>query len=470
MPGLQGFFLQYVPGDNDPSTSDGIFVFAGRRDNLPEVGMRVQVSGPVVEFSRAGSAGSLTEIDLRSGSFAIEGRGELPLPVAVDPVRVDDLEPYEGMLIVYPPSTVLSPANRFGEFFVLRGDRLSPAVRWLPASPPLGLPITIGSAGGALRRDPKTFDLLPPLRGVLHFDFGLFRLEPVEPYEIADAGFAPVAAPPPGEASLRIAFLNCQRLVRDLSPAAIELKIAKLALAIREPLRSPELIGVAEVEDLELLELLAARAGDYHAVLLGGCDFGRINVGLLYSSRLSKTGQSQLQTEAPEFGNGACTLPDGRQFAQFLFDRPPLLVDFAFGSLQFSVLVNHWRSRIGGREAERLASARYLAQELTRLGRQNLVVLGDFNDTEDSPPLLELGQKAGLTPLAWQAPEESRYSFLFEGRSEALDHILLSPTLAARVVVTGYAHFNADFPVSLHEGALTPVRASDHDAPFVYLK
>lgn len=468
-PGMQGFFLQDPAGDGRPETSDGVFVF-GSANNLPASGTIVRVSGRLVEFARSGNPGSVTEVDLRNGgSVEATGTAPLPRPVVLDPQSTDPeaLERYEGMLVAYPSSVVISPSTRFGEYLTLRTDRMPPPVRLFPTTFRSAVPLMIDQAGGIYRKNTSVFDLVPDLTGVLHYDFGTYRLEPLADYLVSEGGLAPTAAPSaPG--FLRAAFMNCQRLVRQLTAQALELKLAKLALAIREQLGSPDLVAVAEVEDLELLEALGTRAGNYRAVLLKGCDFGNISVGLLYNpDRVRRLAEFQLQTEAPEFRNGRCMLPDGRTFTQYLFDRPPLVVDMAVGQTVITVVVNHWRSRIGGNEPERIASAEYLADQLKELGRENVIVLGDFNDTEDSPSVLTLAERAGFTNLTWQVPEANRYSLLFEGVSQALDHILLSPSLTPMVRSHGYAHFNADFPALLADRADTAVRAADHDAPYV---
>ncbi|MCU0246512.1 MAG: hypothetical protein MUC42_08050, partial [Bryobacter sp.] len=227
----------------------------------------------------------------------------------------------------------------------------------------------------------------------------------------------------------------------------------------------PHLIAVQEVSDLALLEQLGARAGGYEAVLLAGCDFGGINVGLLYRAPVTLTRAYQWQAEAPEFRNGRCTLPDGRAFTQFLFDRPPLVVELEANRSPFAVVVNHWRSQIGDTAGERLAGAEFVAGEVRRLALP-VVVLGDLNDTEHSEPVRTLESRAELQLLTRHVAPETRYSLLFEGRSQAFDHILVSAGSRLRWLRTGYAHGNADFPVAPFAVPESPVRAADHDMPW----
>jgi hypothetical protein len=68
----------------------------------------------------------------------------------------------------------------------------------------------------------------------------------------------------------------------------------------------------------------------------------------------------------------------------------------------------------------------------------NIIVLGDLNDFWFSPPLATL--TTGATPdqnlldlMTMLAPEE-RYGHVFEGNSEDLDHLVISPRLEAGLV------------------------------------
>jgi predicted extracellular nuclease len=92
-------------------------------------------------------------------------------------------------------------------------------------------------------------------------------------------------------------------------------------------------------------------------------------------------------------------------------------------------------------------------------GKDNVVVLGDFNEFEFNLPLVNL-QDTPLTNLAFTVPAGERYSYIFSGNSQALDHILVSPVFGCSSELE-YIHVNAEF-------AETDERASDHD-PLVAL-
>ncbi|MBD2345116.1 ExeM/NucH family extracellular endonuclease [Anabaena subtropica FACHB-260] len=102
--GLNGFFVQEEDADtdNDPTTSEGIFVFDPIGRFSGSVGDKVRVTGTVSEFtsSSGGNNSSLTQLSQVS---SVVNLGADILPTATNiqfPVTsVADLERYEGMLV-----------------------------------------------------------------------------------------------------------------------------------------------------------------------------------------------------------------------------------------------------------------------------------------------------------------------------------------------------------------------------------
>src|SRR5207247_4786257 len=56
-------------------------------------------------------------------------------------------------------------------------------------------------------------------------------------------------------------------------------------------------------------------------------------------------------------------------------------------------------------------------------------------------------------------PQNERYSYVFEGNSQDLDHVLVSPSLTGKVSLYDVVHVNAEFAT----------QASDHDPPVAHL-
>ena len=66
-------------------------------------------------------------------------------------------------------------------------------------------------------------------------------------------------------------------------------------------------------------------------------------------------------------------------------------------------------------------------------------------------------------------PAGERYSFVFEGSAQALDHVLTSANLDAFVRGVAVARGNADAPESLQADATTPLGLSDHDGEVLFV-
>ena len=62
-----------------------------------------------------------------------------------------------------------------------------------------------------------------------------------------------------------------------------------------------------------------------------------------------------------------------------------------------------------------------------------------------------------------------RYSYVFGGSAQALDHILVNKAAQERALKFGYARLDADFPEVYRNDASRPERLSDHDAAILYL-
>jgi len=87
-----------------------------------------------------------------------------------------------------------------------------------------------------------------------------------------------------------------------------------------------------------------------------------------------------------------------------------------------------------------------------------VVVLGDFNDFEFSGSIGAL--KAGaLHTLIETLPQAERYTYVFEGNSQALDHILVSDALFNRPFEYDVVHVNSEFAE----------QSSDHEPQVVRL-
>jgi predicted extracellular nuclease len=128
-----GFFLQDLAGDNDPSTSDGIFAFTSSAPTV-QAGQLVSLTATVAEFNTGAASNpdtaahtvteltGVSDIQLLGTGYSIA-----PTLVAMPPASKDGLERYEGMLVTLQgPFTVQQNyfLGRYGELTLATGGRL----------------------------------------------------------------------------------------------------------------------------------------------------------------------------------------------------------------------------------------------------------------------------------------------------------------------------------------------------------
>ncbi|MFF4655147.1 endonuclease/exonuclease/phosphatase family protein [Streptomyces sp. NPDC001381] len=152
--------------------------------------------------------------------------------------------------------------------------------------------------------------------------------------------------------------------------------------------------------------------------------------------------------------------------------RKPLVGEFVFHGETVFVIANHFNSKGGdqplhGRyqpparssETQRQAQAAevntFVKSLLSADRNAKAVVLGDLNDYEFSRTVTTLTDGGVLTPLITTLPAAERYTYVYDGNSQTLDHILTSPAVTR--FDYDVVHLNAEFAD----------QASDHDPQIV---
>lgn len=379
-----------------------------------------------------------------------------------------------------------------------------------------------GSGGGGTLPGGQT-----PLIGVLDFTFGNYKIVPTSGYSIT-TGVRALSVPAPNNDEFTIASFNLQEFYRTRS--AFTSKLPKAALAIRTILNSPDILGIQEAGDKPALDQLAARI-NADTVAAGGSDpryvaylfeadddnpatldATDIDVGFLVkTARVSVTSVTQE-------GRSETYIDPTTGSPARLNDRPPLvLIGNVFRTddtlranpSPVTVIVNHLRSLIdvdddrasdtpdtvpqGGRVREkRRLQAEYLARLINTRQSANpnerIISIGDYNAFQFNDGFVDsigtiLGNPApadtvtlasndlvepNLFNLLDILPAAQRYSFVFEGNAQTLDHIIVNQAARSRVTRFTYAHNNADFPDALRTDTARPERVSDHDMPIAY--
>lgn len=155
--------------------------------------------------------------------------------------------------------------------------------------------------------------------------------------------------------------------------------------------------------------------------------------------------------------------------------RKPLVGEFRFHGKPVFVIGNHFTSKGGdqplhGRyqepsrssETKRVQQAAevntFVKSLLAADKSAQVVTLGDLNDFAFSPTMSALTAGKALKPLITTLPANEQYSYVYEGNSQTLDHILTSPGI--RRFDYDVVHINAEFAD----------QASDHDPQIVRIK
>lgn len=363
-----------------------------------------------------------------------------------------------------------------------------------------------------------------PITGVLDYSFGNYKLLNTSPMTPTASPIVPETARAAATDELSVATFNVENL--DNNPDDDEnaeedaVKLAGLGQQLVNNLQSPDIVALQEVQDnngsvndgvvsgeatgAALIAAIEAAGGptDYEYVEVaplnneeGGQPGGNIRVAFLYRAervefvqRGDADGDDATTVESGP-GGAQLTLSPGRidpTNPAFEGTRRVLVGEFFFNGQRVIVINNHWPSKGGddplfGRYQPPFQVTQVQRREIARVVNEfvdsimavdaeaRVVLLGDLNDFEFSEPLaIVKGESMTDTEgtvlhnLVETLPISDRYSYVFDGNSQVLDHILVSGHLVSETVEYDRVHINADFePRS---------RTSDHDPSLAYFR
>jgi endonuclease/exonuclease/phosphatase family metal-dependent hydrolase len=488
------FFIQCPPerSDDNPLTSDGIMIDAPYSG---QVGDLVNISGQILENDGMTAFGAAFLQIQKTGSGAA-----LPPPVtlgpglpAESPAAVHSLERVEGMLVQFTAmasgpsnSQELTPLTANGQ----RPFR-EPGIRH-PGLP--GLPVWDGNPevfwfkpnglNAPNNRFINTGATVEATAVMLEADDGFWLALPTA-YTLSNQTVVKAVRPAQPQ-EFTIGSLNCYLLFE--SDSNYPQRLQKLARYIHELMLLPDIVALQEVGSLTALEGLAAAIrqiapqANYSAYLLPGND--DIKLGYLVSNRIQVQAVTQLGADEPFHLGGS------------LHDRPPLLLPSS-PPVPIKVLNLHLRSLIGieGPTAGFVRNKRHrqsqgVANMVQSLQQgSNLVVVGDFNAFEFTDGYVDVvNQIAGrpslgaqfspssivhppLLNLVEQLPQQERYSYVYEGSAQVLDHCLASSEMEG-LAISGmqYVRANADNALAYLSNPFLLERTSDHDGFVLFLE
>jgi predicted extracellular nuclease len=297
--------------------------------------------------------------------------------------------------------------------------------------------------------------------------------------------------------------------VENLAPGNPQSKFDALAKGLVTNLRSPDIVALEEIQDnngatddgtvaadqtlTKLTDAIVAAGGPRYQWREidpvndkdGGEPGGNIRQAFLFNpDRVSFVDRPGGDSTTPVGVTGtgdhtALTASPGRiapNDPAWNSSRKPLAGEFTFRGKTLFVIANHFNSKGGDQgidsrfqppvrssEVQRNRQAileHDFVQQLEKADSDaSVVVLGDLNDYQFSPAVQALtGNGTVLTDLVNTLSAAERYSYVYEGNSQVLDHILVSPNL--KHVDYDVVHINAEFAN----------QTSDHDPQVIRLK
>ncbi|AHH97052.1 lamin tail domain-containing protein [Kutzneria albida] len=430
-----------------------------------------------------------------SGTFDVTAHG------------IDFWESLEGMRVELDNAAVVGPRSKYGDIPAVPAGSTTRTARGgivLQASDTNPERVLVANA---LAQTPvvNVGDTLTGATvGVLDYSFGNYKLEVTASPTAASGGIAPEVTAAPGAGQLATATFN----VENLNPTNPQSKFDGLAAQIVTNLRSPDLVALEEIQDnngatddgtvacdqtmSKLISAISAAGGPAYSYRQinptddadGGEPGGNIRQvflfrtdrGLAFVDRAggtATTANSVVNTGGvPSLRYSPGRIDPGN--SAWNSSRKPLAGEFTFGGRTVFVIANHFNSKGGDqplfghfqppshpsetqRHNQATAVKSFVDQILAVDANAGVVVLGDLNDFDYSQTTDILTAGGSLTDLPRTLGVAERYTYVYEGNSQVLDHILLSPGLSAKAYSYDVVHVNSEFANQL----------SDHDPQIV---
>jgi uncharacterized protein len=440
-------------------------------------------------------------------------------PIAPSRSALDFWESREGMRVEVDDARVVGPSNDFGEQFVttkptqattFRGGTEILAENAIPSGRLEVVPVN-GANPGVSVGDVFTGATVGP---VDYSRFGGYVLAATTLGTVQHNDLPPVVAKAQSSRELAAATYN----VENLAPGDAASKYARLAEGVVTNLSKPDIVALEEVQDntgatddgvvaadqtlTKLTDAIVAAGGPRYAWREidpvndqdGGQPGGNIRVVFLFNpARVSfvDRGSSSVNRSttgtsvSKSHGDPQLSLSPGRidpTNPVWTTSRKPLVGEFRFRGETVFAIANHFNSKGGDQNADGRFQFPAQSSAVQRAGQSqvvhdfvarildidrkaDVVVLGDLNDFQFSPSVaaLKTGTADGsgpsiLTDLIATLPKNQQYTYVFNGVSQVLDHILVTAGVGG--VQYEVIHVNAEYTD----------QASDHDPQVVRLR
>ena len=227
----------------------------------------------------------------------------------------------------------------------------------------------------------------------------------------------------------------------------------------------PDILCLVEVDSMDALRLFNEKYLDNYydyAILIDGNDPRRIDVGILSKYKIKSISTNIYEPYEKTEGSSTTITTTSKQ--KYLFSRDCLIVEVEIPGADktLTLFLNHLKSKLvfekkdaakrakEEKEANELreAQAKKVAEFVKKrfsgdlFDKEEFVVLGDFNDTPDSPWLKKLVKELGMVDVIASSftRKEDKWTYYWDGENAVtqIDYILLSPHLAKNSTKSPY--------------------------------
>ncbi|MFF8988721.1 endonuclease/exonuclease/phosphatase family protein [Streptomyces sp. NPDC014983] len=521
----KGFWMQDATPDDDPATSEGIFVFTSSAPKVT-VGDSVTVTGTVSEYVPGGAASggqSVTEITKPTIATVSTGNA-VPAPVVIDarsvpdqytpqgdtadggsinnlPLRpdtyaLDYYESLEGMNVQVEDTRVVTATNRYAELWVTvkphehRNSRGGTVYGSYDSQNTGRLQIQSLGATADFPKANVGDTLTGTTTGPMDFNqYGGYTLVAGRLGTLQSGGLQRETTEKQTGRQLAVATYN----VENLDPS--DNTFAQHAAAIVNNLQSPDIVSLEEIQDdngatddgtvdasvtvNKLIDAIVAAGGptyDWRAIdpvndKDGGEPGGNIRQVFLFNparvSFVDRAGGDSTTAVGvtKKCGKAQLTVSPGRidpSSAAWENSRKPLVGQFVFRGKTVFVIANHLTSKGGDQnltsqyqpvtrssEIQRHAQAQEVnafVKDILKVQKNaEVLALGDMNDFEFSGTAKILEGDGELWSAIKSLPASERYTYDYQGNSQVLDQILISPAVRRDDFAYDSVHINSEF-------------------------
>ncbi|MGY0487271.1 endonuclease/exonuclease/phosphatase family protein [Streptomyces sp. WG-D5] len=471
-----------------------------------------ELTKPTVTVTSSGNPVPVTTVNAKSipdrytpqGDPAANGSVN-SLPLRPRAYALDYYESLEGQNVRVGSSRVVTASDAYGELWVTVKPHENPTkrggTRYASYEDQNGGRLQIQSLG-ALADFPAA-DVGDVLTGTTegpldYSQYGGYTLVARELGALRQSGLERETTRAQKSGELAVATYNVENL--DPSDATFDAHAA----AIVGHLRSPDIVSLEEIQDDngakndgtvtagatmgKLIDAIVAAGGpryDWRSIdpennKDGGEPGGNIRQVFLFNpDRVSFTDRpggdaTTAVGVTTEKGKAALTASPGRVApadAAWANSRKPLAGEFTFRGKRVFVVANHFASKGGDqgltsqyqpparssetqRHAQATAVNTFTKDILAAQRDADVIVLGDINDFEFSGTARRLEAGGALWSAIKSLPKHERYTYDYQGNSQVLDQILISPSIRAKdAFAYDSVHINSEF----HD------QISDHD-------